>query len=624
MADANVTAIFTEISYTVTFEPGDGGSLLGDLIQSVPCGGDSTAVEAVPADCYSFQAWSDGSTDNPRTLTALMADANVTAIFLKQEGLEFTVTFEPGDGGSLLGDLIQSVPCGGDSNAVEAVPADCYSFQAWSDGSTDNPRIINDIYSNIELTANFIKSNPPLANAGSEQRVKAGEKVKLDASNSWSETGYITSYKWTQIDGNQVNLTNDTAVKPIFSAPGVDSNGEALVFKLTVTNTCDMEDMDICVVNISNPNDNVPPVADAGPNKLVVEGTEVTLDASGSLDIDGNIVSYKWEQIKGIDVILNNPDMAQATFNAPIIDNNANPALMFRLMVTDDGGLKSIDKCIVNISDKRPPNADAGEDQEVTEGTTVTLNGRNSTFQDGNIVAYYWTQISGPPVTLSYPLTTDPYITFVTPEVKKQGTDGIDPNGKEILEFMLIVADDSGLMDSDKVSVIVYENGIILPSPVPDWIITLKSVTQRDMGVGSDENKGSIISLRTVDPNDITDKINRPDDLPYGLIDLSLRVYKPGERVDATVYLDSPAPPEYRWYKYSNVTGWYDFTDNVLFNADRTEVTITLTDGGAGDHDGVVNFIIVDPSGLGNEKRTLCIDGAGGCFISTLKGKKAF
>ena len=48
----------------------------------------------------------------------------------------------------------------------------------------------------------------------------------------------------------------------------------------------------------------------------------------------------------------------------------------------------------------------------------------------------------------------------------------------------------------------------------------------------------------------------------------------------------------------------YDYGDYAEFNNDRTAVTISLTDGGPGDDDGLVNGVISDPSGLGSFDRT--------------------
>jgi len=50
-----------------------------------------------------------------------------------------------------------------------------------------------------------------------------------------------------------------------------------------------------------------------------------------------------------------------------------------------------------------PPLANAGPDQNVNEGVTVTLSGANYTDSEGGVLAYLWSQVSGTPVTLINP-----------------------------------------------------------------------------------------------------------------------------------------------------------------------------------------------------------------------------
>ena len=68
-------------------------------------------------------------------------------------------------------------------------------------------------------------------------------------------------------------------------------------------------------------------------------------------------------------------------------------SLRFSLTVTDASGDQDTDTCIVVVSvDNLPPTADAGVDQTVNEGDTVTLDGSNSSDSDGTIAAYLWEQ----------------------------------------------------------------------------------------------------------------------------------------------------------------------------------------------------------------------------------------
>ncbi|MCG8311912.1 MAG: PKD domain-containing protein, partial [Pseudomonadales bacterium] len=91
-----------------------------------------------------------------------------------------------------------------------------------------------------------------------------------------------------------------------------------------------------------------PPVADAGPDKLIIEPTTVILDASGSTDLDGSIVYYRWDQISGESVDLINYNSAVASFIVSSISEAE--TLTFQLTVQDDKGLEATDTVSVEIS----------------------------------------------------------------------------------------------------------------------------------------------------------------------------------------------------------------------------------------------------------------------------------
>ncbi len=85
-----------------------------------------------------------------------------------------------------------------------------------------------------------------------------------------------------------------------------------------------------------------------------------------------------------------------------------------------------------------PPTADAGPDQTVDEGATVTLNGSNSSDPDDGIASYQWTQTAGTTVTLSDATAVQP--TFTSPNV---GPGGV------ALTFELTVTDNGSLQATD-------------------------------------------------------------------------------------------------------------------------------------------------------------------------------
>jgi len=77
-------------------------------------------------------------------------------------------------------------------------------------------------------------TKPPIANAGNDRTVNEGVAVTLDASNSSDPDNDPISIIWTQTDGSEVNLSDETAEKPTFVAPSYNLFGDVLTFLLTV------------------------------------------------------------------------------------------------------------------------------------------------------------------------------------------------------------------------------------------------------------------------------------------------------------------------------------------------------------------------------------------------------
>jgi len=195
-------------------------------------------------------------------------------------------------------------------------------------------------------------------------------------------------------------------------------------------------------VNISEVKD--PPGADAGPDQKVGNSDLVTLDGSRSGDLEGAPVSFAWTQIAGSPVMLSDPSSPQPTFIAP--DAGAEgESLVFELTVTDADGLRSRDRCVVNVTwENHPPKADAGVNRKVQPGTLVTLDGSKSADDEDGIASYQWRQTAGKPVNLSDPRAISP--TFTVPGTASEG---------EGFVFELTVIDAGGLQDKARVKVTV-------------------------------------------------------------------------------------------------------------------------------------------------------------------------
>jgi hypothetical protein len=133
---------------------------------------------------------------------------------------------------------------------------------------------------------------------------------------------------------------------------------------------------------------NISPVANAGPDQRVVIGTVVTLDGTGSSDINGDFITYLWSlptRPGGSIAFLSGATTATPTFTADLAGT-----YVASLVVNDGKADSAADTVTVTAVTNALPIANAGADQTVETGKTVTLNGSGSRDLDGNIITYQW------------------------------------------------------------------------------------------------------------------------------------------------------------------------------------------------------------------------------------------
>ena len=251
-----------------------------------------------------------------------------------------------------------------------------------------------------------------------------------------------------------------------------------------------------------------------------------------------------------------------------------------------------------------PPVAYAGEDQTVTEGQIVTLDASGST-DDVAIISYAWVQLDGPggapinanaseSVVLSDPSGATTH--FVTPAVGVNGA---------TLVFELTVTDGDSSLNTDEVYITVADNGI---SDFDGLLGVVSTRTSNGDPIGVSVDSGhACTGLRTLTLQDLPSTASQPQDLLYGLVNFELKVDTAQPAMAAvTIYFPAPVPAGYKWYKYTQTQGWFDFDreqisggtgEGAAFNADRTQVTLYLEDNSAYDDDPATGMIS-DPGGL--------------------------
>ena len=124
--------------------------------------------------------------------------------------------------------------------------------------------------------------------------------------------------------------------------------------------------------------------------------------------------------------------------------------------------------------------------------------------------------------------------------------------------------------------------------------------------IGFKASAGTLQCFTSLGGSDLPEAQMPEGGLAYGAFsfmvsDLPVDLEQPAS-VLITVYFPEDLAPETTWYKYDEaIQDYTDFSDHAV--VDGNTMILTLTDGGDGDQDGVVNGVIIDPSGPGNVSR---------------------
>ena len=232
----------------------------------------------------------------------------------------------------------------------------------------------------------------PVANAGADQTAFIGNTVTLNGSASTDLDGDPLTYRWTLVSvpaGSLASLVDPTSVMPSFVA---DLAGQYRARLIVNDGRVDSTPDEVLVTIVPA---NTRPVANAGPDQPAVTGQLVTLNGSGSSDIDGDPLQFAWVFTTvpaGSTAVLNNSQSVQPSFTPDI-------AGLYRvtLTVNDGRGGTATDSVDINTAlANRAPTANAGADQATTVGSTVFLNGNASSDPDGDPITYLWSFLSHP------------------------------------------------------------------------------------------------------------------------------------------------------------------------------------------------------------------------------------
>ncbi|XP_069763734.1 dyslexia-associated protein KIAA0319-like [Narcine bancroftii] len=270
--------------------------------------------------------------------------------------------------------------------------------------------------------------------------------ISIDGSRSTDDDS-IVSYQWEEIEGplREQKASGNTSMLHLSNL--VTGN---YTFRLTVLDSDGAGNSTTARVIVSTPADH-PPVANAGPNRVVtLPYSNVTLNGSQSWD-DHKIVDYEWSlspNSKGKVVAMQgarSPYLQLSTMEEG--------DYTFQLVVTDSAGQQSSTEVtvVVQPENNSPPVAIVGPDKELINPIeSTTLNGEGSTDDQG-ITSYNWEKMSGSDVTI---------------EGKDKAVARVSGLQVGMYRFRLTVTDQQGQNSSKMLAITVKEE--INNSPVAD------------------------------------------------------------------------------------------------------------------------------------------------------------
>ncbi|ADZ71986.1 PKD domain-containing protein [Polymorphum gilvum] len=210
----------------------------------------------------------------------------------------------------------------------------------------------------------------PVAEAGPDVLIAPGETARLDGSRSHDPDGTVTDYRWDFSDSDEPVF--GAVAERRFDTPGVYTARLTISDDAGVDNSLAEDEVTIRV--------NHQPVAEAGADQFTAR-TFVVFDGSGSLDPDGDALTYNWDFGDGT--------RAQGAVVAHTYAASGRYPVM--LTVDDGTGLaNATHRDAMTVTINSAPVAVAGENQRLCTGDVLVLDGSNSYDPDGGVLKYAW------------------------------------------------------------------------------------------------------------------------------------------------------------------------------------------------------------------------------------------
>jgi len=234
--------------------------------------------------------------------------------------------------------------------------------------------------------------------------------IPLDGSGSIDRQDDGIEYRWFIIslpEGSTATIDTPVDTQPDSASLLADKAG---VYVIGLYTSIFSNEYDEVLITLTTDR---APAANAGNDQSASVGDLVSLDAGLSSDPDSDPLNYSWSLAEapgdwGLERI-NQQSSSKTWVDWPALSGGRAIAPSFTpdkngeyhlLLTVNDGELSSVmDEVIISVtgaSTNTAPTADAGSDQTVLVGSTVSLSGAGSSDADNDALTYDWSMLSQP------------------------------------------------------------------------------------------------------------------------------------------------------------------------------------------------------------------------------------
>ena len=296
----------------------------------------------------------------------------------------------------------------------------------------------------IIITITDSANTAPTVNAGTDQEITEGDTVTLAGTATDADQEDDLTYSWSHDSTLFISL-DDSTLTPSFTVPNV-SEDTAVEFTLTVSDGI-ITVSDSIIITITD-SANTAPTVNAGTDQEITEGDTVTLAGTATDADQEDDLTYSWSHDSTLFISLDDSTLTPS-FTVPNVSEDT--AVEFTLTVSD-GTTQISDSVIITITDSAntAPTVNAGTDQEITEGDTVTLAGTATDADQEDDLTYSWSHDSTLFISLDDSTLTP---SFTVPNVSEDTA----------VEFTLTVSDGTTQI-SDSVIITITDSANTAPT----------------------------------------------------------------------------------------------------------------------------------------------------------------